>query len=130
MASGITIDNLAAFRRDLNAAEKGAGRELTAALKRAGIPVVARTKGLAAKDTGRLASGYKVSVRGTNAWMTNTAPYAAGAEWGRRGKWSGFMRYGGPGRFAARAVDQLDDVIAESIYRELDELVTIKGWAR
>lgn len=131
MASGIVIDNLAQFRADLKAAVTGSPRELTAALKRAGTPVLARTKQVSARRTGRLQSGYKVSVRGSQASIVNATPYAAGAEWGERGKWEGFYRYGMRGeRFAARAIDELDTVIAETVYQELDDLVSVRGWAR
>ena len=127
----VTIANLAEFRRDLQRATSTSPRLLTMGLKRAGVPVVARSRSVAPRLTGRLAGGYKTSVRGATAYIVNAQPYAGGAEWGSRGRWSGFARYGPPGqRTAGRAIDELEDVIAETVYREISDLVTILGWAR
>lgn len=131
MASGIAIENLSQFRRDLRRAESASPRLLTAGLKRAGAPVVKRAGSHAPKLTGALARSYKASVRGTTASIVNRMPYSGGAEWGQRGKWVGFTRYGSPGsRFAGRAVEELTDEIAEAVSKELEDTLTLLGWAR
>lgn len=148
--SGVAIENLAQFRRDLRAAEASGTRDLVAALRAAGVPVVERASELAPVGpteqggvsgrqfpAGSLRSGYSVSVRATAASLVNKVPYSAGAEWGLYGKWSGFRKYpavgvgasAGRGRFAWRAVFERQEEIAAIIFEGLRELVTIRGWA-
>jgi hypothetical protein len=129
--SGIVVENLAAFRSDLRAALGAAPRELSAAIKAAGVPVQSRASSLAPQRTGRLAASYRISVRGSTGSVTSSAPYGGGAEWGRRGKWSGFTRYGAPGeRFAGKAVADKEDEIARILDEGLREIIEIRGWAR
>jgi hypothetical protein len=129
MTAGITITNLAAFRRDLKAAVDASPRELGKALKVAGGPILSEAKGKAPVVTGTLAAGYKVSVRGTTGSVVNAVPYAMGAEFGTRGKWAGFNRYGGPGRFAWRAVEDKQEEILVLIAEGMREIVALHGWA-
>lgn len=129
-ATGVYIENIAVFRRDLKAAEDASPRELTKALKSAGVKVILPTaKAGVPVDTGMLRAGYKVSVRGTTGAITNRTPYAAGAEWGTRGKWSGFNRYGGVGRFAWHAIDSRQESILTAIADGLRAIVELHGWA-
>lgn len=139
---GIVIENLAAFRRDLKAAVDASPRELTTALREAGGPVLDRVKQVAAvgrapadEHPGLLRGSYRIRVRSTSAFLSSTAPYAGGAEWGLRGKWKGFRKYpgaeaGGRGRFAWRAVLERQDEIAEIMSERLRDLITLHGWAR
>jgi hypothetical protein len=128
--TGVYIENIAQFRRDLKAAEDASPRELTAALKGVGTRVILpTTRAGVPMRTGELAAGYKVSVRGTAGAIVNRVPYAAGAEWGTRGKWSGFNRYGGPGRFAWHAIDSRQEAILEGIAEGLRSVVELHGWA-
>lgn len=126
----LQIDGLREFRAALKLVSAATARELTKALKAAGVPVTQRAADLAPKRTGALAAGYRVSVRAPNANVVSAVPYALGAEWGSRGKWSGFLRYGGDGRFAWRAVQDREAEIAEVLTRGLEEILTIQGWAR
>jgi hypothetical protein len=128
--SSVVITNLAAFRRDLKAAEDASPRELGKALKAAGGPILSETKGKAPVVTGTLAGGYKLSVRGTVGSIVNRVPYAMGAEFGTRGKWSGFNRYGGPGRFAWQAIETKQDEVLTLIVTGMSEIVELYGWAR
>ena len=58
-------------------------------------------------------------------------PYGAGAEYGQRGKWAGFERYGRRGeRFATRALETQADEVQRIITEELQELITMNGWPR
>ncbi len=135
---GIEIVNLRSFLSDLRRAEDASGRELTAALKEAGRPVLERTRQVAAVRSGRMRGGYVIRVRGTSASIQNAVPYSAGAEWGLHGKWSGFTRYpafgtgsaAGRGRFAWRAVVELQNEVARIVHEELTDIVQIHGWAR
>lgn len=139
--SGIEVVGLQQFRRDLKLAQTGLTRELSSALKKAGAPPLGRVKVLAGRtsrsprSTGLLQKSYKVSVRGTAAYLKSSVPYAAGAEWGVYGKWAGFrLRYPGPepggrGRFAWRAVLEEREGIAEVLDRELRQLIELNGWA-
>ncbi len=131
MASpGIYIANLAQFRAALRAAEAASIKELTIALKAAGTPLTARSSSLAPRVSGDLSGGYKVSVRATSGYIVNKVPYAAGAEWGQNGKWSGFRKYGASGsRFAARALDEEAELVEQIITKGLNDILTIHGWA-
>ncbi len=143
--AGIEIENLAAFRRDLRAAVDASPREMVAALKKAGQPVLERVRQVAAvgrgpkdKHPGLLRGSYVLSVRGAAAYLRSKAEYGAGAEWGLHGKWSGFRKYpafgtgasSGRGRFAWRALIERQDEVQEIVTEELRDLLTIHGWAR
>lgn len=131
---GVYIENLSQFRSDLRAAEAASPREMSKALKRAGGMLLSATKSYAPTITGLLVSGYKLSVRGTTGAITNRVPYAAGAEWGLHGKWTGFLRYpaagDGRGRFAYRALVEKSDQLVSAIADEMREIVELHGWAR
>lgn len=126
--AGIVIENLAAFRADLKFAAESMPQELTRALKAGGQPILDSLMMIPARRSGALAGGYGISVRSTTGSIINRVPYAIGAEWGRYGKWSGFMRYGGPGRFGAKAIDEKADEVMELIYSLLERVVTAHGW--
>jgi hypothetical protein len=134
-ASGVVIENLSAFRTALRRAEQATPRELSAALRRVGIPIVAGIRTIVptgpARDPhpGLLRGSYRVSVRGTIGSVVSKAPYAAGAEWGQHGKWAGFARYGEPGRFAWKTVEEESDLIVEEVFRGLTDVAQIYGWA-
>jgi hypothetical protein len=130
ISGGVTITNLAAFRRDLKSAEDASPRELGKALKTAGAPILSEAKGKAPVVTGTLAGGYKLSVRGTVGSIVNAVPYAMGAEYGSRGKWSGFNKYGpAPGRFAWKAVEDKQEEVLVLIANGMAAIVELHGWA-
>jgi phage gpG-like protein len=97
------------------------------ALKKAGQPVVAAASSRVPHRSGRLASSLTTSVRGTTAEVISRAPYAGGAEWGRRGKWSGFR--GSPPRYVWPAVESRGEQIRATLDAELRQLIEIQGWA-
>jgi hypothetical protein len=134
--SNVVIVNLNEFRAAIKASQVGMPLALPAALKTGGAPILAQLSttvptGTASWDhhPGLLRSSYGTSVRLTTASITSKAPYAGGAEWGTRGKWSGFGKYGGPPRFASKAVEDKAEEVAGIIYEELSRLTSILGWA-
>lgn len=126
--TGVRIENLAAFRSDLRRSLGSAPKLLTAGLRRGGAPVLVRTRARAPKRTGRMAAGYRISVSGSRGSLVSTVPYAGGADWGRRGKWKGFARYGAAPRIGGQAVEESMDDIEAAIYAELEDVVTAYGW--
>ncbi len=135
---GIEITNLRAFRTQLRRAEDATPRELSAAIRKAGAPVVERAAQLAPRRTGDLSKSYRIRTSGTTGQIYSSVPYGPGAEWGLHGKWRGFRRYPafgtgaatGRGRFAWRAVVERQEEIAQTIADELREIVELHGWAR
>lgn len=122
----VVIVGLNEFRAALKAAQGTYPRQLTKALKLAGVPVIAKIAARVPYRTGTLAGSYRASVRGTRASITSRAPYGAGAEWGRFGKWSGFQ--GTPPRFAWPAVEESEEQIAAVMYAELKNVIEAYGW--
>ncbi len=129
MASGgtIRIEGINEFRAAVRKAAGAAPREIPLALKRAGVPIVAQAASNAPHRSGRLASGYKVAVKGTTANIVSTVPYAGGAEWGQRGKWAGFE--GAPPRYVWPAVEAQEATVELIVEHELLEIIGIYGWA-
>jgi bacteriophage HK97-gp10 putative tail-component len=127
--AGVRIEGLTEFRAALRSAAARYPVELPRALKAAGIPIMVEASALAPVRTGALASGYKVSVKGTTAAIVSGVPYAGGAEWGQQGKWAGFTHYGPPGaRFAGRAVEDQETAIALIVETELRDIIGAFGW--
>jgi hypothetical protein len=138
--AGVRVKGLRELRRDLKASRAALPRQLTVALRKVGIPVAAEAASYAPvgrrkADThkGMLRGGYRVSVRAARGAIVNRAPFAAGAEWGMRGKWKGFRRYpapapGGRGRFAWRAVWEEREAITNGIADALKDVLTAQGW--
>jgi hypothetical protein len=128
---GIRIEGLRELRSDMRRAQSRAPSELTKGLKRAGEPAKAEAERTTPHRSGRLAGGYSIQVRGDTGEIINRVPYAAGAHFGRRGKWKGFARYGPAGaRFAVQAIDDKADETMELLYDELREIFTVFGWFR
>lgn len=127
----VTIEGLNEFRAAVRAAQQRAPRELTAALKAAGRPVVDRVQSVVPRRSGLLASSFSVSVRATKGQIVSRAPYAGGAEWGSRGKWSGWVRaHGASPRFVWPAVESQQDEIIRVLDEGLRDVITIMGWAK
>lgn len=126
--NAVVIEGLTEFRAALRAAWGRYPVLLAVALKAAGEPFRMRSAELTARRTGRLASGYRISVAGTRGSLVSSVPYAGGAVWGRRGKWSGFSRYGSPPRFAGPALDSSAAQIEELILVGLKDVVEAYGW--
>jgi hypothetical protein len=143
LGGGVRITGLNEFRAALKAADAKAPRALSTALRRAGQPVLRRVQAIAPvgrrsddPHPGLLQRSYGVQVRGTRAGIVSSAPYGAGAEWGMHGKWAGFRDRYRPapgetgGRFAFRALLEVEDEVAELVTEGLEEVITIQGWAR
>lgn len=128
--SKIEVVGLKEFRAALRAVGKEATKELSKGIRKAGDPLVAAASRDAPRVSGALAGGYKVAVRTTTGSIVSKVPYAGGAEWGTRGKWRGFFRYGSTPRFAGKALVDNADEVQDTLTRELENIITIYGWAR
>lgn len=127
MTQKLVVTGLTEFRTALKVAQGRYPKDLTAALKRVGEPL-ARAAGYSAPTlSGDLSGGYAVSVRGSTGSIISKVPYGAGAEWGTHGKWSGFMKYGPPGRFAWKALEE-DTLLPDRLAYELRAVLTANGW--
>jgi hypothetical protein len=126
--NGVVIGGLNEFRAALRVAGGRYPSEIPLALKKAGVPILAQASASAPRRSGGLASGYKVSVRGTKASIVSSVPYSGGAEWGTRGKWSGFTKYGTAPRIAGKAVDSQTATIALILEAELKDILGAYGW--
>jgi hypothetical protein len=127
---GIQIDGLRQFMADARRARSSAGRDISRAIKQAGQPITNRLQGIPARRSGALASGYGVRVRRGTGDIVSKVAYGGGAEFGQRGKWSGFMHYGGPGRFAWKDIEGHQDQIADDIYKGMRDVFEVYGWFR
>ncbi len=126
----VVVQGLAEFRAAVRRAAGEAPKLLTLGLKRAGVPILAQAAASAPRRTGALAGSYTTAVKGARADIVSRVPYGGGAEWGTRGKWAGFAKYGGPPRFVFPAVEAQQDVVASILLHELETVVGIEGWAR
>lgn len=126
---GIQIVNLAEFRRACKEATGQTPRVITLAIRDAGEPVLERVRQIAARKTGALGSGYAIRASGATGSIVNRTPYGAGAEWGRYGKWKGFQKYGPPGRFGWRALEEKQERVVDILEERLHEVASIMGWA-
>jgi hypothetical protein len=125
----VRIVGLNQLRADLRRAVGAYPKQLTVALKRAGVPIVRKASNAVPRRSGRLAASIKPSVRGTTGPIVSPVPYAGGAEWGARGKWAGWVRaHGSPPRFVWPAVEDSVDEMEKALADELDEIFRAYGW--
>lgn len=135
MAAGIQIQGLAEFRRDLRRAGEST-KSVTAVMKRAGVPVLAKAQAYAPKGeeakgdkhAGELAGSGKILAGGNKGRVVFSPVYAPGAEFGTHGRWKGFDKWGQPPRFGYRALNESVDEVAQIIADGLEEAVTAFGW--
>jgi hypothetical protein len=135
MAAGIQIQGLAEFRRDLRRAGEST-KDLTAVMKKTGQVILARAEQIAPKGStesgdkhpGKLAWSGRVRASGTKGRLVWNLPYAAGAEFGTHGKWTGFDKWGPPPRFGYRALEEKSGEAAEMMAYGMEELVSVYGW--
>ena len=99
------------------------------ALKAAGQPPLDELRSISPHVTGTLAGGYRVEASGMMAAIVNAVPYAAGAEYGSHGKWSGFNKYGAPPRLATRAIQDKAPEMQAIIQEAMKAPVSLNGWA-
>lgn len=129
MTGTIRVKGLKELQVALKGFDAGLPRSLTKALKQAAEGVAQQARSEAPRRTGRLAAGYKASAAGLKAQVVNRVPYAAGAEYGRFKRWSGFAKYGGFGeRFATKAFQDRREEIAQTVEQELLDLARRAGW--
>lgn len=129
-SNAVRIEGLTEFRAALRRAQGAYPRKLTVALKKAGVPIIARARSTMPRVSGLLSGSLKTSVRGSVANVVSSAPYAGGAEWGQRGKWRGWVdKHGAAPRFVWPAMEALQDETADLILAELKDVVQIYGWA-
>jgi hypothetical protein len=123
----VEIVGLAEFRRDLKRAGLGT-KDATAAMKKAGAPVLARAAAYAPKASGALAGSGKISAAGTRGRVVFKPVYAPGAEFGAHGRWVGFERWGSPPRFGYRALAESSEDVFNIVTTELNDILTVLGW--
>lgn len=137
MAAGtLYIANYAAFRADLKRA-MGSTKEAAVAMKKAGVPVLAKAKAYAPKGDaawggdkhpGLLANSGRILAGGNKGRVVFRTDYAAGAEFASHGRWQGFDRWGPPPRFGYRALAESGDEVLQIITDELMPVMTAYGW--
>jgi hypothetical protein len=57
-------------------------------------------------------------------------PYAGGAEWGERGRWAGFNKYGATPRTVWPAIEAQANTVMLIVEYELRNIVEAYGWLR
>jgi phage gpG-like protein len=83
MADAIRIEGLADVRKSLRKLERSdESREVTQALKKGAAVVAARARPLSARQTGKLAAGWRPGTSGNKAFVRNRVPYAGVHEFG------------------------------------------------
>jgi hypothetical protein len=136
MAAGtLYIANYAAFRADLKKA-MGSTKEATAAMKKAGVPVLAKAQAYAPKGSadrgdkhpGQLAGSGRILAGGNKGRVVFRQIYAPGAEFGAHGRWVGFEKWGQPPRFGYRALNDSADEVLRIVTEELLPVMTAYGW--
>ena len=127
-SSGIVVVGLKEFRAAVKAADVLAPKAIAAGLKAAGAPILAQAR---ANAPGRVGSSLTVATAGPKASIVSTLAFQGGAEWGQRGKWAGWVsKYGSPPRFVYPAVEAKAQEAGLILMRELEQVITIMGWAR
>lgn len=128
-SQAVYIEGLEEFRAAVRRAEVENPRLVSAALKRAGTPLVAASRAKMPALSGALRKSVKTSVRRTMGMIYSDSPYGGGAEWGIHGKWAGWVsRYGFVPRFVYPTVEEMQPITAELIYQGLHDVVSIYGW--
>lgn len=131
MSISIEVEGLEEFQRQLADAQGAVRDELEDELEDLAEDAATDAAVSAPKVTGELASGYKAQVLNSGApdirvKVLNDEPHAAGAEFGKYGKWKGFRKYGRRGhRFLMPAVKEARQDAAlralEAVQRGLDK---------
>lgn len=107
MALKVKLENGEAFSRALAESERELEDELDAAMYEVATDVRDYAARKAPTRSGTLSAGYNVSGSDGKYHVDNPVPYAEGAEFGTKGKWKGFARYGRRAKrflFAAKSV--------------------------
>lgn len=126
-SSGVVVKGLAEFRTAVRASAAKMPPTFAAALKTAGLPILAQIRATAPRRTGALAGSFTTAIRGSRADIVSRVPYAGGAEWGSHARWLGFP--GSPPRFVVPAVESKIDEAGRIILEELADIIDIQGWA-
>lgn len=135
MPAGVRVEGLAEFKRDLKRAGEDT-KTVTAVIKKAGAPVLAKAVAYAPKGDeargdkhpGALAASGRILAGGNKGRVVFPKPYGPGAEFGSHGRWKGFDRWGSPPRYGYRALNESADEIAQIIEAGLAEIVFVYGW--
>lgn len=128
MADAVHIDGLADLRRDLRKMQPEARKEVTRALRAGAVVVAAAARPLAARRTGRLASGFRPGASGNTAFVRNPVPYAAVHEFGGTISPRGAPITIRPQPAVTRALDLSADAVVEKVGDGLDSVVSRHGW--
>jgi len=125
------VRNLAEFMFDTNRAKADVPPATTRGLKKANDRLLPEAAAAAPRLTGELAGSGSSEVHGNTAALVFSAEHAPIIEWFRQGRFRGLTaRYGAPPRFAARTINQREDLVVDVIEQELDKPVTADGWFR
>ncbi len=133
----LRIDGLADIRRDIRKADRNLVRRFDRELKKAVKPMVARAQELYrqkwTQHTGKSAKNIRVGThRGGPALVfgSDVHPYLIGQEWGSRGRYPQFTKYGhtgkhgtGTGTFAWPAFIEGREQVEKDIIKALDQAV-------
>lgn len=128
MADAVHIEGFAALRRDMRAMPPAIRREMPRALK-TGAELVRKTAvPLTARQSGRLAAGWRAGAVGNTAYVRNRVPYAGVQEFGGiiRPKGSPVVIRAHPA--ATRALEQQEDRIVDLIGDAIEALAARHGW--
>ncbi len=82
MADTVRVEGLADLRRDLRKLAPDTLKEMRGVLKEGAGIVAAAAGPLAARQTGRLAAGFRAGTAGNSAFVRNRVPYAGVQEFG------------------------------------------------
>lgn len=124
----IRVEGLRALRRDLRGLSKDAPKALNAAFKDAAQPIVARSRQLAPRRSGRLAASIRAGTRGDRLFIRSPLPYAGVLHWGGtvnpKGTPITFRRT----EFITRAVAENQDRLISGLGDAIDGVARKHGW--
>lgn len=132
-AETVKVEGLKEFRKALKDAEGANPREMTKALKDAGTILPPKIRSNAPRKTGELAGSVgNVSASGTKGRVPVRAKHSAPVEFSKRGAAARTLtsKYGPPPRFGYKAVADSAGQIEEALFKGLEDIIHIHGWAK
>jgi hypothetical protein len=134
----VEVVNRAQFEEAVATSIRELSTEVPSALAEVSRPLMEEANFAVPVDTtrpddphpGMLRGSYAVVVEGSTALWVTSADYGAGAEWGSHQKWSGFEKYGPPGRFVERVMVANEEELPLAIFERLRNAFELQGFAR
>ena len=131
----VKVDGLADLRRAVKAVDKAGLKAIQLILKDSSELVARDARSLAPHRSGKLAAGIRATTSGSKAVVRDKVPYAALIHWGgstgrghRPGAaWSGSVIVH-PSLFVSRSIDRNEEVIANHLAEQFDDLIKRSGW--